>query len=253
MVPRMLPDPVDVAIRRIQADCTLRAAPLDAILAKIECNDIAHEAQPPLMSTLPHPSAMLSTAPHPMTYMGTVLSTMGGSTHATSLALAPSALPLPTIDGQLPMVHQRARLCCCTSCCHHPHAPSPPDEVFPSHPHQTVEGLSTPTETPNLLARATSCLGTPSLAPSSMALSTPSLLPFTFGSKVCLSSEGVVAHPFCAGGLTPPPRKHSQRKHQPCHAGRCHGPRAPDPQEHLLCGQRHRPRTPNQSTSNGWA
>jgi hypothetical protein len=30
----MLPDPVDTAIRRIQAECALRAAPLDAILAK---------------------------------------------------------------------------------------------------------------------------------------------------------------------------------------------------------------------------
>ncbi len=35
--------------------------------------------------------------------------------------------------------------------------------------------------------------------------------------------------------------------------GRCHGPRAPNPQEHLLCGRRHRPRAPNQSTVNGWA
>jgi hypothetical protein len=32
-----------------------------------------------------------------------------------------------------------------------------------------------------------------------------------------------------------------------------HGPRAPNPQEHLLCRQRHRPRAPNQSTVNGWA
>ncbi len=33
---------------------------------------------------------------------------------------------------------------------------------------------------------------------------------------------------------------------QPCHrVGRRHGPRAPNPQEHLLCGRRHRPRAPN--------
>jgi hypothetical protein len=38
-----------------------------------------------------------------------------------------------------------------------------------------------------------------------------------------------------------------------CRVGRRHGPRAPNPQEHLLCGQRHRPRAPNQSTENGWA
>jgi hypothetical protein len=35
--------------------------------------------------------------------------------------------------------------------------------------------------------------------------------------------------------------------------GRRHGPRAPNPQEHLLCGRRHRPRAPNQSTVNGLA
>ncbi len=38
-----------------------------------------------------------------------------------------------------------------------------------------------------------------------------------------------------------------------CRVGRRHGPRAPNPQEHLLCGQQHRPRAPNQSTVNGWA
>ncbi len=41
---------------------------------------------------------------------------------------------------------------------------------------------------------------------------------------------------------------------QPCHhVGHRHGPRAPNPQEHLLCGWQHQPRAPNQSTENGWA
>jgi hypothetical protein len=44
MVPEMPPHPVDAAILCIWADWALRAAPLNAILAKIECNDIAHEA-----------------------------------------------------------------------------------------------------------------------------------------------------------------------------------------------------------------
>ncbi len=38
MMPIIPHDPVDAAIRRIWADCTLRAAPLDAILAKIDSN-----------------------------------------------------------------------------------------------------------------------------------------------------------------------------------------------------------------------
>jgi hypothetical protein len=156
---------------------------------------------------------MLSTPPRPMTYVGAVLSTMGGSTRATSLALAPLAIPPPIIDGQLRTVGRRTQPCCCTGCRHRPCAPSPTDKVLPSHPHPTVEGLSMPTEPPNLLARATSRSGTPSLATSLAESSTPSLLPFTFGSEVCLSLEGVVAHPFCAGGLTPPPWKRMQCKH----------------------------------------
>jgi hypothetical protein len=196
---------------------------------------------------------MLSTPPRPMTYVGAVLSTMGGSTCVMSLALAPSAIPLTIIYGQLRMVRQHARPCRCTGRRHRPCVPSPPDEVLPSHPHPTVEGLSTPTNPPNLLVRATTRSGTPSLAPPLTAFSTPSLLLFTFGSKVCLSLEGVVAHPFCADGLTPPPRKRKQRKHRPLCVCRHDGPRAPNPQEHLLRGWQHWPRAPNQSTSNGQA
>ncbi len=107
--------------------------------------------------------------------------------------------------------------------------PSPPDKVLPSHHHTTLEGLSTPTEPLNLLTRATSRSGMPSLAPSLRTSSTSYLLPFTFGSQVCLSLEGEVAHPLCAGGLTPPPQKCTPRKHQPCHICQHHGPWAPAP------------------------
>jgi hypothetical protein len=108
MAPVMAPDPVDVAIRHIQANCALSAAPLDAILAKIEHDDIAHKARAPPRKTSPHPATMLSTPPCPMTYVGTVLSTMEGNTRVASLALALSTLPSPTVDSQLQMVHQCA-------------------------------------------------------------------------------------------------------------------------------------------------
>jgi hypothetical protein len=186
-----------------------------------------------------------------MTYVGAVLSMMGGGTRATSLALALSAIPSPIDKDQLRMVRQCSQPRHCTGCRHRPSAPSPPDEVLPSHPHPTVEGLPMPTNPPNLLARATTCSGTPSLAPPLTASFPPSLLPFTFGSKVCLSLEGVVVHPFCAGGLTPPPRKRTRCKHQPLCVCRHHGPKAPNLQEHLLRGRRHWPCAPNQSTSNG--
>ncbi len=69
--------------------------------------------------------------PHPMTYVDAVLSTMGGSTCRNSLALAPLALTLPTVDGQLRMVCQCAWPCCCTGCRHRPCAPSPPERSYP--------------------------------------------------------------------------------------------------------------------------
>jgi hypothetical protein len=198
---------------------------------------------------------MLCTPPRPMTYVGAVLSTMGGSTCATSLALAPVAIPLPIVDGQFQMVHKRARTHPCTGCCHRPHAPSPPDKVLPSHPHPTLGGLPTPTMTLATLARVTPPYCSVMLSPptSSMTSSTLTLLSSIFSGEVLLSSGGGTAHPFCVGGQNTPPQKRSQCKHQPRCAGRRHGPRAPNPQEHLLCGRRHRPRAPNQSTLNGWA
>ncbi len=63
MVPVLPPNPVNAAIRRIRVECTLLAAPLDAILAEIEHDDIAHEARALPTTTLPHPAAMLSTPP----------------------------------------------------------------------------------------------------------------------------------------------------------------------------------------------
>ncbi len=44
MAPVLPPNPVIVAIWRIRVECAFLAAPLDAILAEIECNDIAHKA-----------------------------------------------------------------------------------------------------------------------------------------------------------------------------------------------------------------
>ncbi len=43
MAPVLPPDPVNAEIQCIQVECALLAAPLDAILAKIEPDDIAHE------------------------------------------------------------------------------------------------------------------------------------------------------------------------------------------------------------------
>jgi hypothetical protein len=50
------------------------------------------------------------------------------------------------------------------------------------------------------------------------------------------------------------PLKTVRRRARPCIRVGCrHGPRATNTQEYLLCGRRHRPQAPNQSTVNGWA
>jgi hypothetical protein len=158
-------------------------------------------------------------------------------------------------------VRQRARPCRCTGRRNCPRAPSPPDEAPLSHPHQMLGGLHTPASTTS--ARATSLCGSvvSSTTPSSMAPPTPSLLPFTFiGDVVHSSSGGGATYPF---RVSSPPWKRTRRKPRPRRVCRHHGPRAPNQVEPLLsrrchrpcallCGQRHRPRTPNQSTCDGW-
>ncbi len=138
---------------------------IDAVMAKIRAMDdgFGHwaafgeellveeddKASAPMMPPSAPPTAVSSPHHRPKSYVDAVLTTMGGSSQATSLTLAPLALPLPAVDGKLRTVRQRTR-----------------------------------------------------------------------------------------------PR---------CRVGRHHGPWAPNPQEHLLCGRQHRPRAPNQSTENGWA
>jgi hypothetical protein len=58
----MLPDPIDTVIRNIWEEWALCAAPLDAILDKIACNNITHDAPALRKTTLPPPMAMLSTS-----------------------------------------------------------------------------------------------------------------------------------------------------------------------------------------------
>jgi hypothetical protein len=146
-----------------------------------------------------------------MTYVGAVLSTMGGSTCTRSLALAPVALPSPIVNGQLQTVRQCAQTCRRTGRCHRPRAPSPPDEVLPSHPHPTLGGLPTPTTTLVTLAQATPPCRSVMLSPptSSITSSTLTLLPSIFSGKVLLSSGGGTAHPFCVGGQNTPPQRRS--------------------------------------------
>jgi hypothetical protein len=75
----------------------------------------------------------------------------------------------------------------------------------------------------------------------------------TMGGSLCAKSL-VVAPLSCPSTTVDGQLQTACRRSQPCRRiGRRHGPRAPNPQEYLLCGRRHRPRAPNQSTVNGWA
>jgi hypothetical protein len=202
----------------------LLASPLDAILADIEREDIEEGAR------------------------------------TTPLVGAPS-LP-STVDGSIQKVRPRTQPSRRTGRRSIPRAPSSSVEVPPpTHPYQMLEGLHKPAST--MLARATSlcCSVVSSTTPSLMAPPTPSLLPFTFLCDVVHSSSGGGAtYPFRASS---PPRRLMRRKPRPRRVCLCHGPRAPNQvepllceQHHrpraLLCGRRHRPRAPNQSTRDGW-
>jgi hypothetical protein len=85
----------DAAIERIRTEFALCAAPLDAILAEIACEEAA-------ITTTLSPS-------RPTSYVDAVLFNMGGGTQP-SLPLAGSpALPSPDVDSQRQTVRPRAR------------------------------------------------------------------------------------------------------------------------------------------------
>jgi hypothetical protein len=100
----------------------------------------------------------------------------------------------------------------------------------------------------------------PPLAPLTAMLRTPHC-PTTYKDAVLATMGGSL----CAKSLVIAPlsRPSTTVSNQPqtawccsqphCSVGRRHGLRAPNPQEHILCGRRHRPCAPHQSTVNGWA
>jgi hypothetical protein len=90
------------------------------------------------------------------------------------------------------------------------------------------------------------------ISPFSMMSSSPSSLPFNMSGSSSTNSKGGLLDFFRDVDKPVPPRKRSRQHHRSCRTGRRHGPRAPDLQEHLLSGRRHRPGLPNQSTCHGW-
>jgi hypothetical protein len=70
-----------------------------------------------------------------------------------------------------------------------------------------------------------------------------------------LRVKSLVVAPFSRPSTTvdDQPQTACRRSQPRRRVGRRHDPQAPNPQEHLLRGQQHWPRAPNQSTENGWA
>jgi hypothetical protein len=196
----------------------------------------------------------------PTSYAGAVLSTLGGSL----LPAVPSSPPLRTTGSPLKTVCRRVQRCRRTGRCNRPCAPSPVNEALPSHPQPMWGGASTPIlAVPTLLAHAISiprlelarassptCSVMPSQLLSMMASPSPSLQPFDVKNAVSMLLDVGVAHPFRDRGLPLPPQKHVHGRRHPRGVCRRHGPWAPNPPEPLLCGWRHWPRAPNQSTVN---
>jgi hypothetical protein len=123
-----------------------------------------------------------------------------------------------------------------------PRAPSPFDEALPS-PQPTGGGTSpSALAVPTLLAQGSAGANSPHRLERT-ASSYPSPQPSDVRTAVTMLSDG--------GDLSLPPRKHARGRHHPRRVCRCHGPRAPNLLEPLLCGRRHRPRAPIEC--GGWA
>jgi hypothetical protein len=119
---------------------------VDAIMAKIRAMDDGfgnwamfgdellveedNEASAPTMPPSAPPTAVSSPHHHPKSYVDAVLTTIRGSSQATSLTLAPAALPSPAVNGKLRMVCQCARPRCRVGRRHGPRAPNPQEHLL---------------------------------------------------------------------------------------------------------------------------
>jgi hypothetical protein len=147
--------------RRIEAYVAPFFTPVDAVMAKIRAMDDGFgnwaafgdkllveeddKASAPMMPPLAPLMAVSSPHHRPKSYVDAVLSTMGGSSQATSLTLAPMDLPSPAVDGKLRMVCRRAQPCHRVGRRHGPWALNPQEhplcgrQHWPCAPNQSTE------------------------------------------------------------------------------------------------------------------
>ncbi len=152
---------IDVAIRRISAECDFCAAPLDTVLAEIVHIVVVQDNSSRMMSPacLPWSSAQVMTPPspttttpsshpshtHPTSYLGAVLSPKGGDCQLLLQVLQATTAHESAAVTLHRTAHQHKWPCCRPGRRNVPRAPNPPDEAIPSHPQPTMRGTSMPT------------------------------------------------------------------------------------------------------------
>ena len=150
------------------------------------------------------------TLPHPMSYVGAILSTIGGDCQPLSQVLQSTTAN----ESAAIALHQTA--CRCKRPRRRPgrrnvpRAPNPADEAIPSHPLPTMGGTSTPSTTHTKSARANNRdprLPMSSASPPPMTFPSPTLQPFTIEGGTSTYSGGGFNDSFCDNGVILPPRK----------------------------------------------
>jgi hypothetical protein len=220
---------VEDTARPLQYSPPLLPHQINFILAKLTLRRMNHEKggsvaprQVLLVPAKPVESgrALSPTCPHPMSYVGAVLSMIGGDCQPLLQDLqATTAHKLATITLHR-TAHRLKRPRCCPGHCNGPWAPNMPDEAIPSHPQPTKGGTLMPPMSDPTSARANDRNPCSHLS--------PSLQPFTIGSKASTYLGGRFDKSFCDCNVQ---RECPRQKHCPRRVCRRHGPQAPNPQE----------------------
>ena len=191
------------------------------------------------------------TLPHPMSYVGAILSTIGGDCQPSPQVLQSKMANESAAIALHQTARRRKRPRRRPGRRNVPRAPNSADEAIPSHPLPTMGGTSTSTTTHTTLALANDRdprLPMSSASPPPTTFPSPTLQPFTIdGGTSTYSGGGGFNDSFRDNGVILPPRKCPRRNYRPRRVCRRHSPRAPNSQESRR-GRRHRPRAPQHIT-----
>ena len=158
-----------------------------------------------LTTTLPATSAQATnhcslspTLPCPVSYVGAVLSTIGGDCQPLLQVLQATTAHKSAAVTLHRTARQHKRPRCCPGRCNVPWAPNPPDEATPSHPQPTMGGLQHQLcPMSRRCERTIGLLGCIYLPPSNPS---PSKVPLQL-------TRGGFNDSFRDNGVIPPPRK----------------------------------------------